>query len=127
MIDPSMHDLIERYYAAMRARAHGADGMAALFAEDAVYVEPFSNVQTDANQCRHIGRDAIVAYFERSFPYNPPDLAVQADRMDILNSQIRVEWTCTSSAFPAPVRGIDIYTIKGALITNLETILLPPK
>ena len=118
--------LVERYFAAMRARAAGDNDMAALFADDAVYVEPFSSGPAARGEKRtHVGKTVIAAFFGNSWQHQPPDMTVSVDRMDVDAGIIRSEWTCSSSVFPAPMRGVDVVTIRDGKIVRLETTLLP--
>jgi hypothetical protein len=59
--DPdARHPLVERYFRAMQRGQEGEEELVALFAEDAVYVEPFSG-----EQAPHVGRAEIQAWAAR--------------------------------------------------------------
>lgn len=110
--------VVEAYFRAMQAGAAGGDEMMVLFAEDAVYVEPFTG------QARtHTGRAAIRQNFIDSQRYAPPDMRLTLDRVDLAGDQIRSEWTCTSPAFPHPMHGQDLWTLRDGKIIRLETSL----
>ena len=47
-----MRETVERYFRAMQRGPEGEDELVALFADDAVYLEPFSDAA-------HTGREAI--------------------------------------------------------------------
>jgi len=125
-LDLTAQEVVKRYFSAMRVRASGSNGMAALFTDDAVYVEPFSAAfgGGSAEKHTHHGKAAVVAYFDAAWQQQPPDMVVALDRLDIDGDLIRSEWTCTASIFPAPLRGYDVYTIRGGKIARLETTLL---
>jgi len=117
--------LVERYFAAMVARAAGAGGMADLFSPDAVYIEPFSGGASGQKRT-HVGSAAISAFFDASWQHQPPDMTVSLDRMDLDGDTIRSEWTCRSPVFPGPMRGYDVVTVRNGKIARLETTLLGP-
>lgn len=110
----------EQYFSAMRRKAAGIEDLIALFDDDAVYVEPFSTMGQAAT---HSGK-AEIAAFLRAMPENAPaDMEVRVDRIDRDGDGARAEWTCTSSAFAQPMRGIDVFRVKGGKISRLETTL----
>jgi ketosteroid isomerase-like protein len=111
--------VIERYFRAMRTGAAGGEEMMNLFAEDAVYVDPFGDTPQT-----HTGKGAIRRAYLKSRQDAPPDMTLTLDRVDFEGERIRTEWTCCSPAFPHPMRGQDLWTIRGGRIIRLETILL---
>lgn len=128
VIDPKAQAVVEGYFASMRARAAGENGMAALFAEDAVYIEPFSSGSAGSQeQRRHIGKIAIVEFFGQAWSHQPADMTVSLDRLDIDGDLLRSEWTCASAVFTTPMRGYDLFTIQNGKIVRLETMLLHPE
>ncbi len=112
-------EVVTAYFEAMATGASAAKELLALFARDAVYTEPFSGETRT-----HRGRDAIAAYMESSWATAPPDMTLNLDRIDIDGEVVVSLWTCSSPAFPAPVRGRDRCVVQGGLITNLEVKLL---
>lgn len=112
-------DVVRTYFRAMAAGACAAEDLFELFADDAVYVEPFSGTM-----CTHSGRAAIEAYLTESWNNSPPDLEVEVERMDVDGEQVVSDWTCTSPAFPAPVKGRDRCWVRGGSIARLEVELL---
>ena len=107
-------DLIERYFAAMRRGAPAEEEMMALFADDAVYVEPFTG-ETEP----WVGKDAVRTALRRGWAEPLPDLELDVKRIDISGSRATAEWVCTSPALPGPVMGRDEYTIANGRITRL--------
>lgn len=113
------HDIVEHYFQAMRTGAIANDEILDLFADDAVYVEPFSGVRLV-----HVGKDAIRQSFVESQVNAPPDMTLTLDQVDVECNRIRSVWTCTSPAFAHPMRGQDLWTIRGGKIYQLETSFL---
>lgn len=94
--DPdARHPLVERYFRAMQRGPEGEEELVALFAEDAVYVEPFSG-----DQAPHVGRAEIQAWLHASWDHSPPELTLRVDRVRVDGDQVEAAWTCTSPALP---------------------------
>ncbi len=110
--------VVDRVFEAMHARAEGEQKMSALFAEGAVLVEPFSGEPRT-----HEGKAAIMAWFREAVQNMPPDMTIKMDRIDMDGGRVVAEWTCTSSVFPTPMRGKDIYRISGGLIQHAEYVV----
>lgn len=122
MADVSERDrqVIDAYFGAMRAGQSGSDDMMNLFADDAVYVEPFRGAAAV-----HTGKDAIRRNYAELGKQSPPDMHLTLDRVELNGDAIRTVWTCTSPAFPGPMRGQDLWTIVDGKIARLETSMLP--
>jgi ketosteroid isomerase-like protein len=114
-----MDETLDRYFRAMQRGPEGEDELVALFAEDAVYIEPFSGQQ-------HTGRDAIRAWLRGSLRDQPPGIRLTVDRLDVVEQTIVASWTCESDAFARPARGRDHFTIRDGRITRLESRLTEP-
>lgn len=114
-MSPTPTEIVERYFRAMAAGQSAQEELLSLFTEDAVYVEPFAGPTRT-----HEGLPAIRACIEASWAYAPPDLRLQVDRIDARGAEVLALWTCTSPAFPAPVRGEDRYEIRAGRIARLE-------
>ena len=108
-------EVVNAYFRAMAAGADAAEELFALFAEDAVYVEPFSG-----QSLTHEGKPAIEAYLRGSWEQSPPDLTLTVNRVDVDGERVRSEWTCESPAFETPVKGIDDCTVVDGKIQRLE-------
>ncbi len=116
-------NVVENMFKAMQAGPEGENAMMALFASDAVFVEPFSGeVKT------HEGADAIRTSFQEMWKEPAPDMKLMVDRVDIDGDRIRADWTCTSPAFATPMRGHDLFNITGGKIARLEVVVtdMPP-
>lgn len=100
---------------------HRARELASLFADDAVYVEPFT-----PGGGIHTGRDAIAAWLQASQKDAPPELTLTVDRIDTHEDVLDVAWTCDSSAFSRPSRGRDRFTLRDGKIARLETTITEP-
>lgn len=117
-IAPGDRTVVERMFKAMQAGADGVEAMMALFAADAVLVEPFSGeAQT------HAGKPAIRRAYEAMNAEPDPDLTLVMDRLDLDGDRLRADWTCTSPHFPTAMRGFDLLTIRDGKIARLEIIV----
>ena len=114
------HELIDRYFAAMRRGAAAEDEMMALFAEDAVYVEPFTDVTEPA-----VGKEAVRARLRLGWEFPLPDLELDVIEVEVDGRTARSRWECRSPALPTPVHGEDHYEIRDGKIIRLEVRLLP--
>lgn len=112
-------DVVQAYFKAMQAGPDGGDALFALFADDAVYTEPFSGeIRT------HSGRSAIEAYLRGSWVTAPPDLVLTVDRIDVEGAVVTSLWTCDSPIFERPMRGQDVCTVRDGRITRLHVTFL---
>jgi ketosteroid isomerase-like protein len=107
--------VVERYFGAMKRGADAEDDLLDLFAADAVYSEPFSGEQREFE-----GRPAIVQCFRDGWQGTPTDLELTVERIDVEGQVVTSHWTCTSPAFPAPVKGRDVCTVRDGLIQHLD-------
>jgi len=112
-------EVIDRYFAAMRRGAEAEEEMMALFAEDAVYVDPFSGEARTS-----VGRDAIQATLRSGWEFPLPDLKLTVDEITIEPGRATTDWTCESPALQGPIRGRDRYVIRDGKIARLEVELL---
>ncbi len=110
-------DLIERYFSAMRRGAAAEHELVGLFAEDAVYIEPFTD-ETPA-----IGVDQIRDRLRRGWEQPLPDLELDVLSIDVNGPNATARWVCRSPALPGPMEGIDRYRIEDGRITHLEVRL----
>ena len=102
----------------MQQGPEGVETLVTLFAEDAVYIEPFSGAT-------HAGREAIRSFLARS-QGQLPDVRITVDRIDIQGASVTTEWACDSSAFAKPSRGRDRFTVRDGEIARLETVIVEP-
>lgn len=113
-------EVVDQYFRCMQDGAAAADALFALFADDAVYTEPFSgSVRT------HRGRAAIEACLRGSWQATPPDLVLTVDRVDVDGDTVTSLWTCTSPVFPGPMRGRDVCVVRDGRIASLDVSFLP--
>jgi SnoaL-like domain len=98
--------VVEGVFRAMQSGPGGEEALMALFDERAVFVEPFSG-----EPHTHVGKDAIRGSFRDQWKDPLPDFRLRLDRVDLDGRQVRAEWTCTSSVFPTPMRGYDLFTL----------------
>lgn len=116
-----MHETLVEYFKAMQRGPDGVAELTALFADDAVYVEPFT-----PGGGIHVGRDAIGSWLTAAQAHAPPELTLVIDRIDAEADAVQVEWTCESPAFARPSRGRDRFTLRDGKIARLETTLTTP-
>lgn len=112
--------LVERYYRAMEAGS--AETMDTLFADDAVYQEPFTK---GGELTTHTGRNEIVQWLNASFEAGNRGVTITLDRLDVDGATIVAEWTCVGPMLPGPMKGHDRYTVRDDQISRLETRLGP--
>ncbi|WP_305987230.1 nuclear transport factor 2 family protein [Roseibium sp. MMSF_3544] len=113
---------IANFFLAMQAGPSGSDILGSLFAEDAVYSEPFSG-QTDP----HRGRNAILAAFAASRSDAFDDAVINLGAVEIDGDTITVKWTCYSQAIPGGSgSGTNVFTLSGGRIISLVTTLDMP-
>lgn len=99
--------IIEESARAMQAGPAGEADIMALFAEDAVWVEPYTGKRR-----KHEGKRAILAALKEMWTRPaPPGFSIVTDRVDIEGPAIKVEWTCSAAGMPSMMRGYSLYTI----------------
>jgi hypothetical protein len=114
-----MDDIVETYFRAMQRGSEGEDELVGLFAENAVYREPFGG-QTLS------GRDAIGEWIRASRDQAPPDLVVNVERIDVVGEIVEATWNCESPIFLEATRGRDRFTIREGKIERLESEVMQP-
>lgn len=112
--------VIDAYFAAMRRGSDAEDELVGLFADDAVYLEPFTGTDQPAE-----GRAAIRERFRQGWETPMPDLELDVLSVEVDGDTARSVWECRSSALPGPMRGEDRYTFRDGRITRLEVRFLP--
>jgi hypothetical protein len=108
-VNAEQRQVVEGVFRAMQSGPGGEDALMALFADDAVFVEPFSGQPRS-----HEGTKAIRESFRDQWKHPLPDFHLMLDRVDLDGPQVRAEWTCTSAAFPTPMRGYDLFRLNDA-------------
>ncbi len=112
-----MHEIIDGYFAAMRRGDAAEEELMALFAEDAVYIEPFTGQEPA------IGAEAVRERFRLGWQQPLPELELDVLSIEVDGRHARSTWECRSPALPGPMRGEDRYVIEDGRITRLEVVL----
>ncbi len=108
---------IADFFRAMQSGAAAEAQMSAIFADDAVYIEPFSGAPTE-----HRGKEAIMETMRAGWAHPLPDMTISTDRIDVAGDEVVVAWTCSSPGLPGGEgRGVNRFTLRGGKITRLET------
>lgn len=115
----AQQELISTYFAAMRRGASAEEEMMALFAEDAVYIEPFTGSSEPA-----VGKLAVRARLRAGWEAPLEDLELDVLEVEVDGPSARTRWECRSSSLPGPIQGEDRYEIRDGKITRLEVRLL---
>jgi ketosteroid isomerase-like protein len=110
--------VVESLFRAMQTGSGGEEEMVSLFREDAVFIEPFGG-----RPVTHTGKAAIRKSFRQQTAHSLPDMKLTLDRVDMDGGIVRAEWTCSSSAFPAPMQGYDLFSIRDGKIARLEIVV----
>jgi ketosteroid isomerase-like protein len=112
-------EVVERLFRAMAAGPSGEEPMMALFADDAVLVEPFTGVPRE-----HVGKDAIRrAYRELFHEPPPPDMRLTLHRVERDGDSIEAHWSCTASTYASDRLGVDHFTVRDGFIRRLSIVI----
>ena len=110
---------IANFFTAMQAGRAGAEALRGMFAEDAVYQEPFSG-----QAMVHRGRDAVMKAMAQGWEQPFPDMRIAIDRAASRGEVIEVDWSCYSPALPGGKgQGRNRYVMRKGLIVELVTTL----
>jgi len=110
---------ISNFFLAMQAGRAGADRLAAAFAEDAVYSEPFTGTLRT-----HEGRAAVMAAMALGWEQPMPGMHIRIDRAEVSGAGITLDWTCFSPALPGGQgSGTNLFVMRDGLIARLDTVL----
>ena len=115
--DVESEGVARAFLRAMETGATAEEEMMSLFAENAVYLEPFSGrVQ------HHTGREAIRTVMRQGWKNPLPGIRIEVDSVAVAGAVVTAAWTCISPALPGGrASGTNTYTIQNGLITRLET------
>ena len=115
----SASEIIGRFFTAMQAGAASEAQMMALFAEDAVYVEPFTG-----KPATHAGKRAIRAALEVGWRHPLPEMTIDIDTVEVDGDRVTASWTCRSPSLPGGFgHGVNVFHLRDGMITRLETRL----
>lgn len=92
--------------------------MMSLFTPDATYEEPFSGSSEPA-----VGFDAIRERLRTGWTNPIPDMELEVLAIHVTGERAESRWECRSPAFPAPVRGRDLYEFRNGLIASLRVTI----
>lgn len=110
---------ITNFFLAMQAGPSGAALLGELFADDAIYSEPFSGATEP-----HKGREAILSAFDGSRSDDFDDAVIHLGSIEVNGEEITVGWTCFSKAIPGGQgSGTNVFTLRDGLIVSLVTTL----
>ena len=113
-------EIVNRFFAAMQGGAESGDALLALFAPDAVYIEPFSGKPSE-----HRGIAAVKAAMELGWKHPLPDMTIQTERVQMDGNEVRVRWICRSPGLPGGQgHGENHFTLHDGLISRLETTIV---
>ena len=112
--------LVETYFKGMAAGADGEQDLMSVFADDAVYVEPFTG--GPGVRLEHTGKQAIHEFFLESYRQQMTPIEITLQRVDVDGDELRSEWHCTMPGIP-PFSGHDQYTIRDGKIARLEVFV----
>ena len=99
--------VIEEAARAMQLGPAGEATILDLFADDGVWVEPYTGTRRE-----HAGKEAIRAALREMWRQPaPPGFRITTDRLHAEGADVRVDWTCQSADFPMLMRGYSLYTI----------------
>ena len=107
--------VVQDMFDAMQAGPGGEEKMMSIFAEDAVMIDPFKGEPQAYNGKAAIRQRFIDIWNEPG----PQDLSLTMDQIDAEGGEVRAEWTCTSSVFKTPMKGLDVFRIEDGLIKRL--------
>jgi hypothetical protein len=110
---------ISNFFLAMQAGRSAASTMERLFAEDAVYEEPFTG-----KPLTHTGRDEILKALQGGWEQPLPDMHLSIERVEAKTDTIAVDWVCYSPALPGGAgRGRNTFVLRSGKIVSLKTTL----
>ncbi len=110
---------VSNFFLAMQAGEPGAAALEAMFAEDAIYEEPFTGETR-----RHEGRAAIMKAMALGWEMPMEDTRLQVRHAETTGGEVRVAWTCYSPSIPGGQgSGLNRFTFEGDKITSLITTL----
>lgn len=111
-------EVVRSYFLAMRRGADGGPELFDLFTDDAVYIEPFTELGPA------VGIEAIRDRFRQGWEPGLNDMELDILSMEIDGTTASAKWECRSPSLPGPVRGVDDYELLDGKIARLEVRIL---
>jgi hypothetical protein len=110
---------VSNFFLSMQAGRTSADAIAACFAEEAVYEEPFTGAARI-----HKGKQAVMAAMAMGWEMPMVDTRIRIDRASVTGDEVHIEWTCFSPSLPGGKgHGLNRFSIENGLIVSLITTL----
>lgn len=110
---------VSNFFLAMQAGEPGAEALAAMFAEDAVYEEPFTGEMR-----RHEGRAAIMKAMALGWEMPMLETRLEVRHAETSGGEVLVGWTCHSPSIPGGKgSGLNRFRFEGGKIVSLITTL----
>lgn len=110
---------VSNFFLAMQAGKPGKEALEAMFAEDAVYEEPFTGTTR-----RHEGRAAIMAAMALGWEMPMIDTRIEVRSAETKGGEVHVAWTCHSPSIPGGKgSGLNRFVFRDGLIVSLLTTL----
>lgn len=110
---------VSNFFLAMQAGEPGARALAAMFAEEAVYEEPFTGAVR-----RHEGRAAIMKAMALGWEMPMLETRIEVRHAETKGGEVHVGWTCYSPSIPGGQgRGLNRFRFEDGLIVSLITTL----
>lgn len=112
---------ITNFFLAMQAGKIGAEALMACFAEDAVYVEPFTGETR-----RHEGKEAILKAMALGWEMPMVDTRLEVLSASVDGAVVELAWACHSPSIPdGRGSGRNRFVLRDGLIVELVTELDP--
>jgi len=110
---------VSNFFLAMQAGETSTEAIAACFADDAVYEEPFTGTMRV-----HRGKPAVMKAMALGWEMPMVDTRIRIDRAAARDGEIHVEWTCFSPSLPGGKgHGLNRFSFANGLIVSLITTL----
>lgn len=110
---------VSNFFLAMQAGETAQNAIAACFADDAVYIEPFTGETRT-----HRGKPAIMKAMALGWEMPMLDTRIEVRSASTEAGHVFVDWTCHSPTLPGGQgSGRNRFTIEAGLITELITTL----
>lgn len=110
---------VSNFFLCMQAGRTGVDALMTLFAEGAVYEEPFTGTPR-----RHVGKDAIRKAMTEGANAPLKDTRIEINTAAVHKGEIHIAWTCHSPSLPGGHgSGLNRFEVRDGCIQSLITTL----